>query len=85
MAAKKIFFCLRANQTHLPRSKETFLLYFVRANEASESNQHKEKIIFFGRHLCNQSMRTIWKQRKVSRFVCAGVDTLLGNEPTQLV
>ena len=38
MAAKKILFCLCANQTHLARSQATFLLYFVHAYEASESN-----------------------------------------------
>ena len=38
MATNKLIFCLCANQTDFPRSKGTFLLYFVRANEASESN-----------------------------------------------
>ena len=47
MAATLIFFCLCANQTNQPRSEGTFLLYFVRANEASEANQPKDKRIFF--------------------------------------
>ena len=38
MAAKNVFFCLCANETHEPRSQATFLLYFILANEASEAN-----------------------------------------------
>ena len=57
MAAKKILFCLRANQSNKPLSKGTFLLYFVHAKESSESNSIKRKEYFFGRHdLCNRSM-----------------------------
>ena len=47
MATKKSFFCLFANQDYKSHSKETFLLYFVRANEASKSNEHKDNKIFF--------------------------------------
>ena len=53
---QKKLFSLCTNQASQPRSKGTFILYFVRANEAIESNQHKEKRIFFGCHLCNKSM-----------------------------
>ena len=38
MAAKLIFFCLCVNQSNWPRSEGSFLLYFVRANEASQAN-----------------------------------------------
>ena len=60
MAAKKIFFCLRANQTNQPRSEGTFLLYFVRANEVVRLISTKTKEHFFGRHLCIRSMADVF-------------------------
>ena len=60
--AKKIF-CLCASQTNWPRSEGSLLLYFVRADEASEANwlAQRQKNIFFGRHLCIRSMHWLSK------------------------
>ena len=47
MAAKKLFFCLSANQPHQPHFKAKVLLNVVPPNEASKDDYRKTK----GNHL----------------------------------